>query len=286
MKVAVTGSEGQLGSDVMIALRAHGHHAVGLTRELLDITDEEKTRSILTELEPDALIHCAAYTAVDDAEDHEALCREVNASGTRNVAKACKAMDIPLVYISTDYVFDGTGHRPYEVTDKRNPQNVYGKTKAEGEAFVESLLDKYYIVRISWVFGIHGKNFVKTMLKHGKSRKVLQVVNDQIGSPTYTRDVAEFLMSLMVSKDYGIYHATNSGYCSWFDFAQKIFELSGMKDVRVEPVSSSAYVTKAKRPMNSRLSKECLGRQGFTALPSWEDALGRFIKELSSTEES
>ncbi|MFH5835529.1 dTDP-4-dehydrorhamnose reductase [Proteiniclasticum sp. C24MP] len=281
MKVVVTGSEGQLGYDVMRSLLRHDHQALGLTRELLDITEEEKTLNTLRELAPDAVIHCAAYTAVDDAEEDEKRCHEVNALGTKHVAMACKELDIPMIYISTDYVFDGSGEKPFEVNDIRNPQNVYGKTKAEGEAFVENLLDKYFIVRISWVFGIHGKNFVKTMLQVGKTRKVLQVVNDQVGSPTYTKDVAEFLMSLLDSRVYGIYHATNEGYCSWYEFAKTIFELSDMKDIKVEPVPSSAYKTKAKRPLNSRLSKENLQRSGLSKLPTWENALERFLSEIS-----
>jgi len=285
MKVVVTGAEGQLGHDVMLALNHHDHEAIGLTRDILDITDEENTLRLLTELSPDAVIHCAAYTAVDDAEDHEDHCYAVNALGTKHVAMACKELDISMIYISTDYVFDGKGEKSYEVSDIRNPYNVYGKTKAQGEVFVENLLHKHFIVRISWVFGIHGKNFVKTMLQVGKSRKNLQVVDDQIGSPTYTKDVAEFLISLLESDAYGIYHATNEGYCSWYEFALKILELSGMKDVHVEPVTSSAYPTKAKRPLNSRLSKVNLVENGFSRLPAWEDALKRFLEEIMEEEQ-
>lgn len=279
MRVAVTGSQGQLGHDVMKVLASHGHEGIGLTREQADIRDADRIISVLNDMKPDAVIHCAAYTAVDDAEDQVDTAWEINTLGTKHIAQACKGLDIPMIYISTDYVFDGSGELPFEITAKRNPINVYGKTKAEGEAIVEELLHKFFIVRISWVFGLHGNNFVKTMLRIGKHGNPIRVVSDQVGSPTYTVDVAQFLMGLLTSDQYGIYHATNSGFCSWYDFAKKIFELEGMSSVIVEPVKSTEYVTKAKRPLNSRLKNES-NQKGFNLLPPWEDALRRFIEEL------
>ena len=234
---------------------------------------------MITDAGVDAVIHCAAYTAVDAAEDNEELCRKVNEEGTRNIARVCKELDLKMMYISTDYVFNGQGTRPWEPDDEREPLNVYGETKCGGELAVEELLDKYFIVRIAWVFGVNGKNFIKTMLNLGKTRDSLTVVSDQIGSPTYTYDLARLLVDMIETEKYGRYHATNEGYCSWYEFACEIFRQAGM-NVSVSPVDSSAYPAKAKRPMNSRMSKDKLDEMGFERLPSWQDALGRYLQEI------
>ena len=220
------------------------------------------------------------------AEDNEEMCRKVNAEGTENIAKVCKALDIPMIYISTDYVFEGEGTRPWEPDDKvTQPLNIYGQTKYEGEQAVERLLDKYYIVRIAWVFGVNGKNFIKTMLNLGKTHDHLTVVNDQFGSPTYTYDLARLLVDMVQTDKYGIYHATNEGICNWYEFACEIFKQAAEIDpaygkVSVSPVSSDQYPAKAKRPSNSRMSKEKLTENGFERLPSWQDALERYLKEI------
>ena len=227
----------------------------------------------------DAIIHCAAYTAVDAAEDNEALVTKINAEGTKNIAEVAKTLDIAMMYISTDYVFDGEGERPWEPDDKRAPLNVYGMAKYKGELYVEELLKKYFIVRISWVFGLHGNNFIKTMLRLGKERGAVSVVNDQIGSPTYTPDLSRLLVDMIVSDKYGRYHATNEGLCSWYDFAVEIFKQAKL-DVAVTPVSSDAFPVKAKRPHNSRMDKSKLTKNGFKLLPPWQDALRRYLLEL------
>lgn len=245
----------------------------------MDITDAEACRRVIKNSGADAVIHCAAYTAVDAAEDNADLCRRINGEGTRNVAQACKEADVKLMYISTDYVFDGQGTRPWEPDDERHPLNVYGQTKYEGELAVEELSDKYFIVRIAWVFGVAGKNFIKTMLRLGKERGAVSVVDDQIGSPTYTYDLARLLVDMIQTDKYGRYHATNEGLCSWYEFAKEIFRQAGM-DVPVTPVSSDQFPAKAARPSNSRLSKEKLSENGFERLPAWQDALGRFLKEI------
>lgn len=280
MKVLVTGVKGQLGYDVVNELTKRGHIAIGTDIEEMDITDQNSVQTVIKETSPEAVIHCAAYTAVDAAEDNEDICRKINAEGTGNIAKACRELDIKMIYISTDYVFDGTGERPWEPDDERNPLNVYGQTKYEGELAVQKNLDKYFIVRIAWVFGVNGKNFIKTMLNLGKTHDSLTVVNDQFGSPTYTYDLAKLLVDMAESDKYGIYHATNEGICTWYEFACEIFKQAGM-NVKVSPVSSAEYPSKAKRPSNSRMSKEKLTKNGFERLPVWQDALSRYLKEIN-----
>lgn len=279
MKVLVTGAKGQLGTDLMNELAKRGIEGIGVDVQEMDITDAEACRRVIKRSGADAVIHCAAYTAVDAAEDNVDLCRRINGEGTRNVAQACKEADIKLMYISTDYVFDGPGTRPWEPDDERHPLNVYGQTKYEGELAVEELSDKYFIVRIAWVFGVAGKNFIKTMLRLGKERGAVSVVDDQIGSPTYTYDLARLLVDMIQTDKYGRYHATNEGLCSWYEFAKEIFRQAGM-DVPVTPVSSDAFPAKATRPSNSRLNKDKLSENGFERLPAWQDALGRFLKEI------
>lgn len=279
MKVLVTGAKGQLGTDLMNELEKRGIEGIGVDVQEMDITDAKACRSVIKASGADAVIHCAAYTAVDAAEDNIELCRRINGDGTRNVAQACKEADVKLMYISTDYVFDGQGTRPWEPDDERHPLNVYGQTKYEGELAVEELSDKYFIVRIAWVFGVAGKNFIKTMLRLGKERGAVSVVDDQIGSPTYTYDLARLLVDMIQTDKYGRYHATNEGLCSWYEFAKEIFRQAGM-DVPVTPVSSDAFPAKATRPSNSRLNKEKLSENGFERLPAWQDALGRFLKEI------
>ena len=279
MKVLVTGVKGQLGYDVVNELIKRGHVAIGTDIEEMDITNKNSVNSVIKENTPDAVIHCAAYTAVDAAEDNVELCRKINAEGTQNIADVCKELDIKMIYISTDYVFDGQGERPWEPEDERTPLNVYGQTKYEGELAVQNTLDKYFIVRIAWVFGVNGKNFIKTMLNLGKTRDSLTVVNDQFGSPTYTYDLAKLLVDMVETDKYGIYHATNEGICTWYEFACEIFKQAGI-NVKVSPVSASEYPAKAKRPSNSRMSKEKLTEQGFEKLPAWQDALARYLKEI------
>lgn len=279
MKVLVTGVKGQLGYDVVNELTKRGHIAVGTDIEEMDITDSKSVDSVIKESAPDAVIHCAAYTAVDAAEDNVDLCRKINAEGTQNIANVCKELDIKMIYISTDYVFDGEGERPWEPDDERTPLNVYGQTKYEGELAVQNTLDKFFIVRIAWVFGVNGKNFIKTMLNLGKTRDSLTVVNDQFGSPTYTFDLAKLLVDMVETDKYGIYHATNEGICTWYEFACEIFKQAGM-NIKVSPVLASEYPAKAKRPSNSRMSKEKLTENGFEKLPTWQDALSRYLKEM------
>ena len=280
MKVLVTGVKGQLGYDVVNELVKRGHEAVGVDIEEMDITDAVAVSTDITAAGVDAVIHCAAYTAVDAAEDNEEICRKVNAQGTENIAKVCKQLGIKMIYISTDYVFDGEGERPWEPDDKQNPQSVYGQTKYEGELAVMNNLDEYFIVRIAWVFGVNGKNFIKTMLSLAETRDSLTVVNDQIGSPTYTFDLAVLLVDMVESEKYGIYHATNEELCSWYDFAVEIFKQAGIT-MEVTPVSSAEFKAKAKRPSNSRMSKEKLTANGFNRLPTWQDALARYLKVIS-----
>ena len=279
MKVLVTGAKGQLGTDLMNELAKRGIEGIGVDVEEMDITDAEACRRVIKASGADAVIHCAAYTAVDAAGDNVEICRRINGEGTRNVAQACKEADVKLMYISTDYVFDGQGTRPWEPDDERHPLNVYGQTKYEGELAVEELSDKYFTVRIAWVFGMAGKNFIKTMLRLGKERGAVSVVDDQVGSPTYTYDLARLLVDMIQTDKYGRYHATNEGLCSWYEFAKEIFRQAGM-DVPVTPVSSSEFPAKATRPSNSRMSKEKLSDNGFERLPAWQDALGRFLKEI------
>ena len=283
MRVLVTGAKGQLGSDLLCELSKRNIESVGIDIEDLDITDAAATKKVIEDINNktklDAIIHCAAYTAVDAAEDNEALVTKINAEGTKNIAEVAKTLDVAMMYISTDYVFDGEGKRPWEPDDKRAPLNVYGMAKCKGELYVEELVKKYFIVRISWVFGLHGNNFIKTMLRLGKERGAVSVVNDQIGSPTYTPDLSRLLADMIVTDKYGRYHATNEGLCSWYDFAVEIFKQANL-DVAVTPVSSDAFPVKAKRPHNSRMDKSKLTENGFKLLPTWQDALGRYLLEL------
>ncbi len=276
MRVLVTGVKGQLGYDVVNELENRGIEAVGVDIGEMDITDADSVRRVLRENAPDAVIHCAAYTAVDAAEENEELCRRVNAEGTRNIARVCKELDSKMIYISTDYVFSGQGEKFWEPEDEKAPQSVYGQTKYEGELAVQELLEKYFIVRIAWVFGVNGKNFVRTMLKLSENHDTITVVNDQFGSPTYTYDLAKLLADMVQTEKYGVYHATNEGICSWYDFACAIFREAGI-DMTVKPVSSAEYGAKANRPANSRMSKDKLTENGFARLPAWQDALKRYL---------
>lgn len=280
MNVLVTGVKGQLGFDVVNELKKRGHTAVGVDIEEMDITEEESVNRVIKEASPDAVIHCAAYTAVDAAEENVELCRRVNALGTEYIARVCKELDIKMMYLSTDYVFNGQGTRPWEPDDEREPLNVYGQTKYEGELVIEKYLTKYFTIRIAWVFGVNGKNFIKTMLNLGKSHDTVSVVNDQIGSPTYTYDLARLMVDMVETEKYGRYHATNEGLCSWYEFACEIFKQAGM-DVTVLPVSSDQFPSKAVRPKNSRMKKDKLAENGFTPLPSWQDALSRYLKAIT-----
>ena len=267
----------------MRRLKERGIEGIGVDVEEMDITDEKAVDKVITEANPDAVIHCAAWTAVDAAEDEDKkeIVRKVNADGPRNIAKVCKKLDIKMLHISTDYVFDGQGETPFDPDDTPAPVSVYGETKYEGEKAVTETLDKFFIVRIAWVFGINGKNFVKTMLNLGKTHDTLTVVNDQWGSPTYTFDLAKLLVDMILTDKYGIYHATNEGFINWYQFATKIFEKAGMTNVTVKPVTTAEYgVSKAKRPFNSRMSKDKLSENGFERLPDWEDALDRYLVEL------
>ena len=281
MRALVTGVKGQLGFDVMNELAKRGYEGVGVDVEEMDITDAEAVDRVIKESHVDSVVHCAAWTAVDAAEDNVEMCRKVNALGTENIARVCKELDIPMIYFSTDYVFDGEGTRPWEPDDPVvEPLNVYGLTKYEGEQAVEKYLDKYYIVRIAWVFGVNGKNFIKTMLNLGKTHDTLTVVNDQIGTPTYTYDLARLVVDMLEKEEYGKYHVTNEGgYISWYDFSKEIFKQAGM-DINVVPVSAEQYKAKAKRPSNSRLEKKKLDEHGFKRLPTWQDALSRYLKEI------
>ncbi|MBO5891703.1 MAG: dTDP-4-dehydrorhamnose reductase [Oscillospiraceae bacterium] len=287
MKVFVTGVCGQLGHDVMKELKKRGHTAIGSdlapTAEIpLDITDAEAVNRVLQEQKPDAVIHCAAWTAVDAAEEEEEKVRAINAGGTRNIAKACRELGCKMLYISTDYVFDGQGETPWEPDCKAYaPLNVYGQTKLEGEQAVAELVEKFFVVRIAWVFGKNGNNFIKTMLNVGKKYDTLRVVKDQVGTPTYTLDLSRLLVDMVETEKYGYYHATNEGgYISWYEFACEIFRQAGYT-TQVTPVTTAEYgLSKAARPFNSRLDKSKLVAAGFAPLPTWQDALGRYLKEI------
>ena len=305
MKVFVTGVAGQLGHDVMNELSKRGYEGVGtdLAPEYsgvqdnspvtkmpyvsLDITDASAVQATIKEVNPDVIIHCAAWTAVDMAEDDDKVekVRAINAGGTQNIANVAKEIDAKMVYISTDYVFDGQGDQPWEPDCKDyKPLNVYGQTKLEGELAVANTLDKYFIVRIAWVFGLNGKNFIKTMLNVAKTHDTVKVVNDQIGTPTYTYDLARLLVDMVETDKYGYYHATNEGgYISWYDFTKEIYRQAGL-DTKVLPVTTAEYgLSKAARPFNSRLDKSKLVENGFTPLPTWQDALSRYLKEIRVT---
>ena len=302
MKIFVTGVAGQLGHDVVNELASRGITAVGSDLApayagiqddsavakaeyvSLDITDADAVNAAISSVKPDAVIHCAAWTAVDAAEDEDKqnLVFKINAEGTENIARACKAIDAKMMYISTDYVFDGQGEKPWEpdCTDYA-PLNVYGASKLMGEKAVSGTLDKYFIVRIAWVFGVNGKNFIKTMLSVGKTHDTVRVVNDQIGTPTYTLDLSRLMVDMIITDKYGYYHATNEGgYISWYDFTKEIYAQAGLKTV-VNPVSTAEYgLSKAARPFNSRLDKSKLVKCGFTPLPDWKDALSRYLKAI------
>lgn len=279
MKILVTGAAGQLGYDVIKELKQRNINCLGADLAEFDITDFAATNAFITAYHPDAVIHCSAYTAVDKAEDNREICQAVNVQGTENIAKVCKNIGAKMIYISTDYVFPGTGEKYYEVDDQTGPLSVYGQTKLDGENVVRTTVDKYFIVRISWVFSKNGNNFVKTMLRLGKERQEINVVCDQIGSPTYTADLAPLLCDMVVTEKYGIYHATNEGMCSWAEFAEEIFRQAGYS-TKVNLILTSEYPTRAVRPLNSRMSKSSLSEAGFTRLPSWQDAIGRYLNEL------
>lgn len=284
MIILVTGVKGQLGHDVVNQLTKRGHEAIGVDIAEMDITDKDSVDAVISRVQPQAVIHCAAWTAVDAAEDEENIpkVRAVNATGTQNIADACKKIDAKMMYISTDYVFDGQGTTPWQPDCKDyKPLNVYGQTKLEGELAVANTLDKYFIVRIAWVFGVNGKNFIKTMLNVGKTHDTVRVVNDQIGTPTYTYDLARLLVDMIETDKYGYYHATNEGgYISWYDFTKEIYKQAGYS-TKVIPVTTQEYgLSKAARPFNSRLDKSKLVENGFKPLPTWQDALARYLKEI------
>ena len=280
MNILVTGANGQLGNEMQVLARENLQHTYFFTDvQELDICDEQAVYAYVSEHKIDIIVNCAAYTAVDKAEDNVELCDKLNNIAPGYLARAAQANGAAMIQVSTDYVFDGEGTRPWEPEDERHPLNVYGQTKYEGELAVQNTLEKYFIVRISWVFGVNGKNFIKTMLNLGKTHDHLTVVNDQFGSPTYTYDLARLLVDMVLTDKYGIYHATNEGICNWYEFACEIFRQAGMK-VDVAPVPASEYPTKAKRPENSRMSKAKLTENGFVRLPSWQDALERYLKEI------
>ncbi len=296
MKLLVTGVNGQLGHDVVNELEKRGHKAIGVDIEEMDITNPNSVQTVMNETRPDAVIHCAAWTAVDAAEEEEnrEKVRLVNAEGTRYLAEACKKLDCAMMYLSTDYVFDGQGSTPWEPDCKDyKPLNVYGQTKLEGELAVSENLERFFIVRIAWVFGVNGKNFIKTMLNIGKTHEQLTVVNDQVGTPTYTFDLARLLVDMIETNRYGYYHATNEGgYISWYDFAKEIFRQASMlgyeeyseSRLTILPVTTDQYgISKASRPFNSRLDKSKLVQQGFAPLPDWKDALSRYLREIMAS---
>ena len=283
MSIVVTGIRGQLGHDIVNELISNGYRdIVAIDIEHLDITKATDVEAFFKENKPSVIIHCAAYTAVDNAEDNEEIAMNVNVQGTKNLVLEAEKYGAKLLYISTDYIFDGENMEPYEIFDLPNPLSIYGKSKYLGE--LETIkYSRHFIIRISWVFGKNGKNFVKTMLKLGNEMDSLSVVSDQVGSPTYTYDLAKLVLEIVNTEKYGIYHATNEGFCSWYDFAKEIFKLTN-NNIYVNPISSNQYVTKAKRPMNSRLSKASLIENGFQQLPHWKDALKRYLKEIEVIE--
>ena len=280
--ILVTGITGQLGHDVVKELERRGEKVIGTTRKEINLMTAEGAKNFILEKKPDAVIHCAAYTAVDKAESEPEIALTVNGFGTRYVAEACREVGAKMIYPSTDYVFGGDGKIPYEVGDEKAPVNVYGNSKLLGENSVQATLQNYFIVRISWVFGANGKNFVKTMLKLAESHEKIRVVADQIGSPTYTADLAPLLADMVKTEKYGVYHATNEGFCSWADFAKEIFR-QAKKNVEVEAILTADYPTPARRPFNSRLSKKSLDEAGFDRLPTWQDALKRYLVELKNS---
>lgn len=279
MKILVTGYNGQLGFDVVNNGLNQGFEMIGTTREELDITDRELVTYRINKIRPDAIIHCAAYTNVDKAEDDQVTCWDVNVNGTANLAEAAKKTNSKFMYISSDYVFDGCGVNPHSEKNDPNPINYYGLTKFEGEKVVQSLLEDWFIVRISWVFGINGNNFIKTMIRLAERQKEISIVTDQIGSPTYTYDLANLLISMIQTEKYGIYHATNEGYCNWAQFAREIFSLLNA-EIKINQITSDQYPTRAIRPRNSRLSKQNLLENNFKPLPKWENAIKHYLNAL------
>lgn len=278
--ILVTGITGQLGFDVIRELKKRNIECIGVSSKELDITDEIAVNEYILKLNPKSIIHCAAYTSVEKAEEEKEKCIDVNVKGTENIVKVCKKINATLMYISTDYVYNGLGNKPFEVNDNINPICVYGKSKYEGELKVKEYLSKYFIVRISWVFGVNGNNFVKTMLRLGKKQKNIKVVCDQIGSPTYTADLAVLLSDMIKSDKYGTYNASNEGYCSWAQFAEAIMKSSQL-DCEIIPIKSSEYPTKVSRPLNSRMSKSKLTQMGFNRLPEWKKSLKDYLNELN-----
>jgi len=279
MKILVTGVNGQLGYDVVKELTNRGIECRGVDLNDFDLTDAGAVMGYISDYKPAAVIHCAAWTAVDKAEDEAEKCFAVNVTGTENVVKACQTTKAKLMYISTDYVFDGKGDKPFEVDSPKDPKSQYGLTKSLGEDVVTQWLNEFFIIRISWVFGINGNNFVKTMLRLGREKPEISVVNDQIGSPTYTADLALLICDMIVTDKYGIYHATNEGYCSWYELTCEIMSQADLP-AKIIPITSDQYPAKAVRPKNSRLSKISLDIAGFRRLPTWQDALARYISEL------
>ncbi len=279
MKILVTGIKGQLGYDVMQEGEKRGFEILGTDVDNMDITDAAQVNQVMEDYSPDAVVHCAAYTAVDAAEDNREVCQKINVGGTRNIAEVCKRLNIPMMYFSTDYIFNGQGENFWREDDEKQPLNVYGQTKYEGELAVQELLEKYFILRISWVFGVNGNNFIKTMLRIGKERGAVGVVSDQIGSPTYTYDLAKLVIDMIQTNKYGVYHVTNDGLCSWYEFACEIFKQAGL-NVEVTPLTTTEYPAKAARPFNSRMSKDKLKNAGFELLPSWQDALERYLNSI------
>ena len=277
--ILVTGITGQLGYDVVKELERRGEKVIGTTRKEINLMTEDGAKNFILEKKPDAVIHCAAYTAVDKAESEAETALTVNGLGTRWIAVACREIGAKMLYISTDYVFGGDGRTPYEIDSEKAPINTYGRSKLLGEDAVAAIVEKHFIVRISWVFGKNGKNFVKTMLNLADKNKKLKIVDDQIGSPTYTADLAPLLCDMIKTDKYGFYHATNEGFCSWAEFAEEIFKQAGKK-VEIEKIATADYPTPAKRPFNSRLSKKSLDDAGFKRLPSWESAVERYLAEL------
>ena len=274
--ILVTGSTGQLGSDVVKELLKRGYSTLSPNRSESNLCSEDNIRNYILNSNCEAIVHCAAYTQVDKAEDEKDLCIKINATATKHIAKCAKILDIPMIYISTDYVFDGTKDGEYTENDETNPINIYGESKLAGEKYVQEILDKYYIVRTSWVFNINGKNFIETMLRLSKANNQLSIVNDQIGSPTYTKDLSRLLVDMLETSKYGLYHATNEGYCSWYEFANTIFKLANI-NIDIKAINSNEYASRAKRPMNSKLSKDKLIEYGFKPLPHWEDALKDYL---------
>ena len=279
--VLITGILGQLGYDLSKELTKRGVEFIAPSLEELELTTEAGAKNFILDKKPDIVAHCAAYTAVDKAESEAELALTVNGMGTRWVAEACREVGAKMIYISTDYVFGGDGKIPYEVNDEKNPVNVYGRSKLLGEDAVTAVVDKHFIIRTSWVFGINGNNFIKTMLRLAETHKKIRVVNDQIGSPTYTVDLAKLMADMAATEKYGVYHATNEGFCSWAEFAREIFKEAGL-DVEVDGIPTIEYPTPARRPFNSRLSKKSLDEAGFDRLPTWQDALKRYLAELKA----